>query len=115
MNVKKITPSLVKEAVLAEAIKIKRKKEIYATVKALNEELGLLETQGMIGAFGFANPGDASSKTTTGFADNFQTSMSNIARLEKEFADQDTKEQNLQEENDRLKKELSELKNKIEK
>ena len=41
---KKITPSSIKAAIVEEALKIKRKKELYENVLSINTELKQLNT-----------------------------------------------------------------------
>lgn len=109
----KISPSLIKEAVIKEAQVIKRKKEIYSQLLTLNEEIKKLDEQGMIGTFGFANnPNDMSQTTKTGFANEFQN-ISHVAKLAAEFGEKDAQETSLKEENEALKQELSALKSQI--
>lgn len=116
MNTKKISLSLITQAVLSEAKVIKRKEEIFNTLKSLNEEAGKLSEQGMIGTFGFKVDGDVSAKTKTGFENSFQ-SFSHLSQLEKEFTEKQEEEKglneinkSLKEENERLRKELENLK-----
>ena len=71
---KKISPTLIKEAILAEAKAIKRKSEIFEELKKFDIELATLNEVGMVGSFGFAAPNDVSSKTKTGFVEPQQLS-----------------------------------------
>lgn len=107
---KKISPTLVQEAILAEARVIKRKREIYAQLQALNEEIQQLDERGMVGTFGFKNnPNDRIHTSKTGFVNDFQN-ISHVARLAAEFAEADAQEQNAQDELARLKEENAKLK-----
>jgi len=109
----KLSPTILKEAVLAEAQVIKRKKEIYVQLQGLNEELSRLDERGMVGTFGFdGNPQDRIHKTKTGFVNDFQK-LSHVARLAAEFEDADQKEASIQEENEKLRKEVEALKKQI--
>ena len=111
---KKLSPTLVQEAILAEAKVIKRKREIYAQLQALNEEIQQLDERGMVGTFGFeGNPNDRIHVTKTGFENDFQN-ISHVARLAAEFAEADAKDESIQEENARLKAKLEELQSKLE-
>ena len=106
---KKLSPTLVQEAILAEAKVIKRKREIYAQLQALNEEIQQLDERGMVGTFGFeGNPNDRVHTSKTGFVNDFQN-ISHVARLAAEFAEADAAEESIQEENARLKAKLDEL------
>jgi regulator of replication initiation timing len=106
---KKLSPTLVKEAVLAEAKVIKRKREIYAQLQALNEEIQQLDERGMVGTFGFeGNPNDRVHVSKTGFVNDFQN-ISHVARLAAEFAEADAAEESIQEENTKLKAKLEAL------
>lgn len=117
---KQISPSVIKEAVLAEARVIKRKEEIYQQLVALNEEVQQLDERGMVGTFGFQNnPNDRMHKTKTGFVNDFQK-LSHLARLTAEFEEQDRKDaekeaslNELNQENEKLKQELEALKKKL--
>jgi len=120
MSKTKISPNLIKEAILSEGLRIKRKKELYKEVKKIENELKQINeaSLGMAGSFGFV--GDKSSVSKTGFVDDNFQNISNIARLEKEFSEQDTineetldENQKLRNEVDNLKSQLEEIKNKI--
>jgi len=117
MNKSKVSPNAIKEAILKEGLRIKRKEELYEEVKRINKELGMLNeaSRGMAGSFGFV--GDMSDNHKHGFVDDSFQNISNIARLEKEFAEVDSKDsinEDIIDENSRLKAELEELKKKIE-
>jgi hypothetical protein len=113
---KKLSPKVIKDAIIEEAKKLNRKKEIYSSVVALNEELKRLDEVGFVGSFGFQAPGDVSSQTKTGFA--APINISHIARLEAEMAPEATiteedrlnEIKKLQEENETLRKEIAEIK-----
>lgn len=109
----KLSPTILKEAVLAEAQVIKRKKEIYTQLEQLNEELSRLDERGMVGTYGFqGNPNDRIHTTKTGFVNDFQK-LSHVARLAAEFEEADKKEASIQEENEKLRKEVEALKKQI--
>jgi regulator of replication initiation timing len=109
----KLSPTILKEAVLAEARVIQRKKEIYSQLKQLNEELSRIDEHGMIGTFGFQkNPNDRVNVSKTGFVNDFQ-SLSHVARLAAEFEEAEQKEASIQEENEKLRKEVEALKKQI--
>jgi len=111
---KKISPSLIKEAIVAEAKVLKRKHEIYNELKALNEEIKTLDEAGMVGTFGFDIEGDVSKRTKTGFVnDEGVRPMSYVQALMDGFEEEETKDQNLKEENEALKQELEDLKSQI--
>jgi hypothetical protein len=109
---KKITPSSIKAAIVEEALKIKRKKELYESVLSINTELKQLNEVGWVGTFGFNNPHDISNKSKTGFANDFQN-ISHIAQLERDMQIKDDantlKEEELNEVN-KLKEEIASLK-----
>lgn len=109
---KKITPTAIKAAIVEEALKIKRKKELYENVRNINSELKQLNEVNWVGSFGFQVPGDNHLKTKTGFVNDFQN-ISHIAELEKEMQAEESvspiKEDVLDEVN-RLKEELAALK-----
>lgn len=120
MNKTKISPNLIKEAIISEGLRIKRKKELYEEIKKIENELKKINeaSLGMAGSFGFV--GDKSNVSKTGFVDDNFQNISNIARLEKEFAEQDAineevldENQKLRNEVDNLKSQLEEIKNKI--
>jgi len=109
---KKITPSSIKSAIVEEALKIKRKKELYENVLSINTELKQLNEVGWVGTFGFQSPTDVSNKTKTGFVNDFQN-ISHIAQLERDMQTKDEantlKEEELNELN-KLKEEIASLK-----
>lgn len=112
MTKKIISPSLVKEAIIKEAKAIKRKGEIFEELKKMNEELSLMSEIGMVGSFGFDAPNDVSSKTKTGFVE--PQPLSHVKQLMDDFQEEAPIDEmsSLKEENERLKKELENLKNK---
>ena len=117
MNKSKISPIAIKEAILSEGRRIKRKEELYEEVKRINKELGTLNeaSRGMAGSFGFV--GDMSDNHKHGFVDDSFQNISNIARLEAEFAESDSKNsinEDILDENSKLKLEIEELKKKLE-
>jgi hypothetical protein len=109
---KKITPSAIKAAIIEEAIKIKRKKELYESVRTINGELKQLNEVGWVGTFGFQGPSDISNKTKTGFVNDFQN-ISHIAELEREMQAEEAVApitEDVLDEVNRLKTELAALK-----
>src|ERR1035437_6645557 len=81
---KVISPIAVKQAIIEEAFKLKRKNELYEEVKKINSELGKLnEGIGMVASFGFNSPSDTMNKTKTGFVNN--QNISHIAALTAEM------------------------------
>lgn len=116
MNKSKVSPNAIKEAILKEGLRIKRKEELYEEVKRINKELGALNeaSRGMAGSFGFV--GDMSDNHKHGFVDDSFQNISNIARLEQEFSQEDSKNsinEDIVDENTRLKSEIEELKKQI--
>jgi hypothetical protein len=115
MSAKKITASLLKEAILKEAKVIKRKQEIFESLKTIESEIGLLNEMGMAGTFGFKMDGDRSQVTKTGFQN--PVIFSNIQNLGAEMEvggeNKEVKEEDMIKENEALKKELAELKEKL--
>jgi len=118
--IKKISPRLVEEAIMAEAKAIKRKNEILEELKKFDAELSALNEVGMVGSFGFSAPNDVSNKTKTGFVEPQQ--MSFVQKLMDEFKEAETKEEApidpeaakaLKEENESLKTELEALKKQL--
>jgi len=109
---KKITPSSIKAAIVEEALRLKRKKELYENVLSINTELKQLNEVGWVGTFGFNNPHDISKKSKTGFVNDFQN-ISHIAQLERDMQTKDEantlKEEELNEVN-KLKEEIASLK-----
>lgn len=81
---KVISPNAVKQAIIEEAFKLKRKQELYETIKNINTELGQLNEAGMVGSFGFASPSDSMNRTKTGFVNDFQN-ISHVAALAAEM------------------------------
>lgn len=104
---KVISPNKVKEAIIEEAIKIKRKQELFEEIKKINSELGKLNEVGMVGSFGFASSADAMNKSKTGFVNDFQN-ISHVAELAAEMAASEKPSVNEEELN-----ELSKLKEEI--
>lgn len=81
-----ISPNLIKQAIIEEAIKTKRKFELYEEVKKINSELATLNEVGMVASFGFNTPTDAMNISKSGFANDFQN-ISHVARLASEMAE----------------------------
>ncbi len=116
MNKSKVSPNAIKEAILNEGLRIKRKEELYEDVKRIEKELKALNeaSLGMAGSFGFV--GDMSDKHKHGFVDDKFQNISNIARLEAEFAESDKKEkinEDIIDENAKLKAEIEDLKKQL--
>lgn len=118
MSNKKIGPAKIKQAIVEEALRIKRKREIFEEAKKLNAELATLnESMGMIASFGFAHPNDASKQTKNGFVND--NNLVHVSELAKEMAqeaeplkeDVINEVDKLKEENTKLKEELEALKN----
>lgn len=118
--IKKISPRLVEEAIMAEAKAIKRKTEIFSELKKFDAELSALNEVGMVGSFGFVAPNDVSNKTKTGFVEPQQ--MSFVKQLMDDFKEEEVKTEDaidnetakaLKEENESLKTELEALKKQI--
>lgn len=88
MSEKKIiSPSAIKQAIIEEALKAKRKQELFEEIKKIDGELKQLnESPSMVGSFGFQSPSDSMNKTKTGFVNDFQN-ISQIARLAAEMAE----------------------------
>jgi len=110
-NKKIISPSTIKQAIVEEALRIKRKKELYESVKQINSELKQLNEVGMVGSFGFANPSDNINKSKTGFVNDFQH-ISHVAELAAEFAAVDNSSsinEDALNEVDKLKEEIKKL------
>lgn len=111
MSKKIISPNTIKQAIVSEALKMKRKKELFEAVKQINSELSQLNEIGMVGSFGFQSSTDNMNKTKTGFANDFQN-ISHVAELAAEFAEADkpTVNEDLLDETARLKEEIEKLK-----
>jgi len=110
----KIGPKAIKTAIIAEAKKINRKKELYTKVQEIEKELTTLnEGLGMVGGYGFAVPGDKSQETKTGFANNdtLVSGISNIVSLEDEYGQkEDTINEDTIDEMKKMKEEIEALK-----
>lgn len=104
-----ITPSSIKEAIVEEALRIKRKKEIYESVISFNKELKQLNEVGMVGSFGFQSNSDVSNVSKTGFINDFQN-ISHIADLEREMGAEQTITEDVVDEVSKLKEEIAALK-----
>lgn len=82
---KVISPNAVKQAIIEQALKLKRKHQLYEEVKKINSELASLnESTGMVGSFGFNSVADNMNKTKTGFVNDFQN-ISHVAALAAEM------------------------------
>ena len=112
MSKKIISPITIKQAIVAEAIKIKRKKELFEAVKQINTELSQLNEVGMVGSFGFQAANDNINKTKTGFVNDFQN-ISHVAALAAEMDASDKSKainEDVLDEVAKLKEELQKLK-----
>lgn len=123
MNKSKVSPNAIKKAIFEEGLRLKRKEELYEEVKRIERELGtlneasrnILSEIGMAGSFGFV--GDKSDNHKHGFVDDTFQNISNIARLEQEFSEADSKEsinEEIIDENSKLKAEIEKLKKQLE-
>lgn len=117
MDKKIVSPNAIKKAVFEEGLRLKREKELYEEVMKIEKELGELNEArvGMAGSFGFV--GDMSDKHKHGFVDDTFQNISNIARLEQQFSEDENKEainEEIVEENAKLKAEVEELKKQLE-
>jgi len=117
MNKSKVSPNAIKKAVFEEGLRIKRKQELHEEVKRIEKELGELNeaSVGMAGSFGFV--GDMSDNHKHGFVDSNFQNISNIARLESEFSEGEGKDninEDIVDENTKLKAEIEELKKQLE-
>ncbi|MEK6829629.1 MAG: hypothetical protein AABY15_05915 [Nanoarchaeota archaeon] len=116
-NKSKVSPNAIKKAIFEEGLRYKRKMELYEEVKKIEKELDELNESslGMAGSFGFV--GDKSDTNKHGFVDSQFQNISNIARLEKEFAEADAKKainEEIVDENAKLKAEIAQLKKQLE-
>lgn len=122
MNKSKVSPNAIKKVIFEEGLRIKRKEELYEEIKKIENELGtlneasgnILSEIGMTGSFGFV--GDQSDNHKHGFVDGDFQNISNIVRLEKEFAEADNKNsinEDIIDENSKLKAEIKKLKKQI--
>lgn len=114
-KISKITKDQILATINEEAYKIKRKTELYADVKKINEELKTLNEQGLVGTFGFANnAADVTTKSSNGTGFVNPMNISHIAQLESEMnpiSEEELLEVNvLKKENETLKKEIEEMK-----
>jgi len=119
---KQIESKEIKKAILAEAQKIKRKKELFNEIEKIAEELRQLnEWQGMAGSFGFASPGDKANTSKTGFVQDGSQPQRHISHTlqelenemhalkEEEAAADENNVDKLKEENVKLKEQLSKI------
>ena len=106
----KKSPTLFKEAVIAEAKAMKRKEELYEQVMKIEKELETLSEHGFVGTFGFANPNDQSNSTTTGFVGN--QDISRVNQLVNDMSES-PEENALESENANLKQEIENLKSQL--
>jgi len=116
---KTINKNDVKKAILEEAKRIKRKKELFEEIKKISQELSVLNENMMAGSFGFSgNPNDAMHRTKTGFVQDPNQPKPHISRtlqdLEEEMIALENADK-LEEENniDFIKQENTELKEQL--
>jgi hypothetical protein len=105
----KKSPTLFKEAVIAEAKVMKRKEELYEEIMRIETELKTLSEHGFVGTFGFQNQSDMNTKTTTGFEGT--QNISRISELAEEMGvdlDESSEVDKLKAENEQLKNKLAE-------
>ena len=89
----KISPKQLKEGIIKEAQDKVKKKELYGQLMEIESKLKNLHENAFIASFGFDSPNDVSSKTKTGFVNDFQAmGLSNVARLAQEFGEEEGKE-----------------------
>lgn len=118
MESKKLNKSNILDLIKEEADFILKKEEYHSKITQINMDIkSLYENRDFVGTFGFE--GDNKSKSVSGFVET--PNISYIAQLEKEFAAQDSKNEesatiNEDELNeiDQLKKENSNLKKQME-
>lgn len=119
MKTNKISKDFILESIEKQAKIYARKSELYDLIKEVNEELKQLNENSPIASFGFVASNDAlgmGKAAKTGFVNT--PNISYIAQLEQEMNSNSINEENLMEidelkkENDALKKELEDLKNK---
>lgn len=111
MSKKIVSPNTIREAIVAEAIKLKRKQELFEAVKQINGKLSQLNEVGMVGSFGFKSDNDNMNKTKTGFVNDFQN-ISHIAELAAEMAEAEKTvvNEDVLDEAAKLKEEIAKLK-----
>lgn len=120
MDKPKVSPNAIKRAIFEEGLRIKRREELHEEIKKIEKELGelneasgsILSEIGMAGSFGFV--GDKSDDHKHGFVDSDFQNISNIARLEKEYADKESINEDVIDENAKLKAEIEELRKQLE-
>ena len=123
---KKFSQKEIKEAIIKEAVKIKKKAKLFKEAKEISKKLSLLNEVGFVGGYGFDNAEDASKKTKTGFADQegparhisqtlqgLEDEMFEMSKIDEDFGDEYNpvhKEDDLQAENAKLKQQLEDIK-----
>jgi hypothetical protein len=114
MNKSKVSPIAIKKAIFEEGLRLKRKEELYSEIKKIEKELGTLNEAsiGMAGSFGFV--GDKSDSNKHGFVDSEFQNISNIVRLEQEFSEKEPINEDIVDENAKLKAEIAQLKQQLE-
>lgn len=116
MKTNKITKDFILESIQKQAKIYARKSELYDLIKEINEELKQLNENSPVASFGFVASNDAFGKSKTGFVSS--PNISYIAQLENEMNSESINEENLMEidelkkENEALKKEIENFKNK---
>ena len=110
----KLTTSVIKNAIVQEALKRKEKKALYESVKEINNKLKQLNEVNWVGTFGFQSPSDTTNKTKTGFVEDFQD-ISHIAELEREMREETPLQEEVMDEMTKLKEEIAALKKENEK
>jgi len=113
----KKSPTLFKEAVIAEARAMRRKEELYEDIVRIENELQTLKEHGFVGTFGFQNQSDVGAKNPTGF-ENIPN-ISRIAELANEMSvseNEDVTEiEKLKAENEQLKNQIAESSQEVKK
>ena len=123
---KKFSQKEIREAIVKEAIKLKKKRELFKEAKTLSNKLKLLNEQGFVGSYGFDSPNDKANETKTGFVNNegparhisqtlqeLENEMYELSQIDEEFGDEynpTQKADDLQAENEKLKKQLEAIK-----
>lgn len=110
-NNKKITETVILEAIDKQASIYKRKFELFEELQKINTELKTLEENAAFNSFGFKTDTDISNRSKSGFAQDseFSNGLSYIKRLENEMnmiGDSKDELETLRKENELLKKQL---------
>ena len=118
MATKKLSPEVIKEAIIKTASNYKRKQVIAEAILTFEKELGSMQTIeeaiGFVGSQGFAHQDDIMNKVggKTGFVNEKNMNISRVAELMKDYVPETEKSANLAEEQ---LLELSSLKAEVEK